>query len=365
MREVNRRLFDLRRPLLKQHVSEVIDSLEIEAAFPNFDKNNPLDQYKKEQVEDLIASIYIAQPKIFTQSMNKEQKKTFIRLLDLIMQSGEIQSLFTILEEILEMDEQERTDLADILKYTRLSNVTKTIKLIKDRQQAIYDLKQLVFNPELHANEVNHLQKFIEQHYWIFGEQYNLVTAAEPNFEVALRRYLHYLHQEYEDASVDHPDKLKQMDIFAVRQDIAHGKFENIVVELKHPDVPLGEKQLSQVKRYMRTILAIQEFNAPNMTWEFYLVGNKFDKSGFIEGEIKTNKGHGEKSLAFRADNYKIYVYTWSQLFADFEMRYSHLTKTLELTQDKLQRDYKSAEDVLEQQKGNTASEPPEMDTPL
>lgn len=365
MGEVNRHLFDLRRPLLKKHVSEVIDLLEIEAAFPNFDKNNPIDQYKKSQVEVLISSIYIAQPKIFTQSMNKEQRKTFIRLLDLTMQSGEVEALFSIFEEILDMDEQERQDLSDILKYTKLSNVTKTINLIKDRYQAVADLKQMVFNPDLRANEVNHLQKFIEGHYWLLGEEYSLVTAAEPTFEAALRRYLHYLHEEYKDATVDHPDKYKQMDIFAVRQDIAHGAYNNIVVELKHPSLPLGEKQLSQVKKYMRTILSIPQFNASNMTWEFYLVGTKFDSTGFIEGEIKTNKVHGEQSLAFKADNYKVYVLTWSELFANFEMRYSHLNQKLQLEQGMLQRQYITADEVLDAQAASSAMMAPEMSLPI
>ena len=97
------------------------------------------------------------------------------------------------------------------LKNFSLSNITKTINLLKDRFAAIEDLKQLVFNSELKANEVDHIQKMIERHYWIFGEQYNLVTAAEPNFEEALRRYMHYLHKEYDDNGIEHPDKLKQM----------------------------------------------------------------------------------------------------------------------------------------------------------
>ena len=43
------------------------------------------------------------------------------------------------------------------------------------------------------ANEVDHLQTMIEKHYWLFGEEYSLVTAEEPNFEEALRRYLYIL----------------------------------------------------------------------------------------------------------------------------------------------------------------------------
>jgi len=309
----------------------------------------------------MVSAIYVAQPKLFTNSMNKEQKKTFIRLLDLIMESGEVDSLFRILNEILDMTEVERNDLADILRYSHMSNITKTIKLIQDRYQAVEDLKQLVFNPDLHANEVNHLQKMVEKHYWLFGEQYNLVTAAEPNFVEALKRYLRYLHKEYESVTVDHPDKLKQMDIFAVRQDITHGKYHNIVVELKHPNISLGETQLGQVKRYMRTIMEIPEFNASNMSWEFYLVGNKFTSDHYIEGELETNKSHGLPYLVFMAPRYKIYAMRWSEVFTDFEMRHSYLNERLCLERDKLQTSDLSADGIVKQQEQNTAIMPAEM----
>jgi len=363
MEEVNKHLFDIRRPFIKAAVEKVVDALDIDAAFPNYNPKNPIDQYKKSQITDMVSAIYVAQPKIFTNSMNKEQRKTFIRLLDLVMDSGEVDALFDIFDEILEMTELERHDLAEILKYTHLSNVTKTIKMIRDRYQAVEDLKQLVFNPDLKANEVNHLQKMIEKHYWIFGEQYNLVTAAEPNFEEALRRYLHFLHEEYEDANVDSPDKLKQMDLFAVRQDMLGKTLRNIVIELKHPNVRLGEKQLSQVKKYMNTIMDIPQFNASNMTWEFYLVGNTFAKDHFIENELISNKPHGEQFLVFKGNQYKIFVMRWSEVIADFELRHSFLNERLSIERDKLQKQYISADDVIMAQNANTAVAPKEMES--
>ena len=75
--------------------------------------------------------------------------------------------------------------------------------------QAVEDLKALVFQKDLNANEVNHIQGFIEKHYWLFGEQYNLVTAAEPNFEEALKRYTYYLHGEYEDKEIQTSRQIK------------------------------------------------------------------------------------------------------------------------------------------------------------
>lgn len=361
MREINQMLFDKRRPFLKNHVSEVVERLEISSAFPNFDEKDPLLNFRKSQVEEVISCLYMAEPKIFSSSMNKEQRKTFIRLIDLIMESGEVNSLFEILGEILDMDSNEREELAHILNYSSLSNITKTINLLKDRFAAIEDLKQLVFNGELKANEVDHIQKMIENHYWIFGEQYNLVTAAEPNFEEALRRYMYHLHKEYDDKGIEHPDKLKQMDIFAVRQNIHSDTIDNIVVELKHPNINLGEKQLSQVKKYMNVIMSADEFNAPNMSWEFYLIGNGFSSDKYIENEINNNKSHGEKSLVFKVNNYKIYVKTWSEVFVEFQIRYNYLLEKLSFKKEKFQQNYKNADEIISIQQNSTAKMPGEI----
>ena len=209
------------------------------------------------------------------------------------------------------------------MKSSTLSGIIKTIKLIEDRYRAIAELKELLFHAELAANESYHIQKAVENHYWLFGEQYHLVTAAEPKFEEALRRFIYLLRDEVTDPKIDHPHKQKEMDIFMVRQVVNNTDrvLNNVVVELKRPRLPLGEKELGQVKKYLSVIKAQDEFNAKNMFWEFYLVGSAADS--YIEGELKNARSHGERSLAYYVDNYKIYVKTWSEIFADFELRTS------------------------------------------
>jgi hypothetical protein len=126
------------------------------------------------------------------------------------------------------------------------------------------------------------------------------------------------------------------MDIFMCRQDVLTNEIRNVVVELKHPDIRMGSKQLAQVKKYMNVILNEPEFNAGNMIWEFILVGKDFDTRGELEAELESAKGHGERSLAFKTSRYKIYVKKWSEVFNEFDMKHKFINDKLSLERQHL-----------------------------
>ncbi|MCY7279158.1 MAG: ATP-binding protein, partial [Phormidesmis sp. CAN_BIN44] len=362
MDSVNRLLREKRKPFLKKVSDEILENFEKSGAFPKF-KNNTWDQYRKSELETFIKELYQVEPKIFT-SLNIEQKKVFVHFLNLIIDSGERDKLIEVLGEIVTLESSELEHLAESLKVSKLSNIIRTVRLIEDRYKAIDQLKNLVFKPELRANERDHVQKFVENHYWIFGEQYHLVTSTEPKFEEALRRYVYHLRGEKPVISIDHPDKNKEMDIFMVRQLLNDSSISNVVVELKHPNVKLGSKELEQVKKYMGVILEQDEFNAPNMSWEFYLVGNDFSQTGYIDREIKNSKYHGERSLVYSVDNHKIYVKKWSEIFTEFELRHKFLYEKLELERSKLATNEQSADAVISEIQNNSAIQPSQLVVP-
>lgn len=353
--EVDKFLRKKRKPFLKAYTDKLISELEDDKAFPRYNPSNVWESTRKSELENIIKGLYQIEPKIFS-GLNIEQKKTLLALLDLVMDSDEKDRLFIILQEIVDLDVTDRAEMADLLKTSRLSRIISTIKLIQDRYQAISDLKEILFNKEMGANERDHLQKMIEKHYWIFGEQYHLVTAAEPKFEEALRRYTYLLRGESKRIKIEHPDNQREMDIFAVRQyyyDIA----KSIVVELKNPAIKLGKVELDQVDTYLDVILKQPEFNASNMFWEFYLIGNGLDSSGYIERQYKNAEIYGEKSLVFKNPRYKTYVKTWSEVFNDFELRHKFLNDKLGIERDKLLGKYNNANEVINAQDNNTAAQ--------
>jgi hypothetical protein len=361
IKEINQLLRDRRKPFLRLFADKLIEQYEEGGILPTY-KTEWEEKFRKENLIETLKSLYEVQPKLFT-SLNINQKKTFVRFLDLLLDSNERDDIFKVLDEILDLEPKEREDLAKIFKTTRLNRVIETLKLIEDRYKTYYKLRDLVFNPDLKADEVHHLQKLIESHYWIFGEQYHLVTAAEPKFEEALRRYTYLLTEKDISVEIDHQHKLKEMDIFACRQNTLVNRIENIVIELKHPSISLGEEQYSQLHKYLQVISTQPEFNGSNVHWEFYLIGRKFSTSRYIEDLIDTNKNHGVPSLILSKDNGRIKVYAkkWSEVFADFEIKHNFLDSKLKLEREHLFNDLSTANEVIESVKDNSAIQPKEV----
>jgi len=357
---VNGLLRKRRKPFLKEASNELVKKFEKKGILPSFG-GNLWDSQRKDYLEDTIKDIYQVEPKIF-KDLNTTQKKTFVRFLNLIIDSGERDGLIKIIEEVTSLDASERASLVKSLSVSKLSNIIKTMKLLEDRFKVIEDLRRVVF--EIEDSKEIHIQRIVESHYWIFGEQYNLVTAEEPKFEEALRRYTYHLKGEKKPVKIVHPDKLKEMDIFMVRKSISTDSISNIVVELKHPSVALGDKELLQVKKYMRVILSQPEFNGSNREWTFLLIGNKFDSTGSIEGELETNKSHGEKHLVFKNSQYKIFVMTWSEIFAEFEIKHKYLYEQLEIKRSLFIRKETSAEQVVKVAQQSSAIQPSEIVVP-
>lgn len=136
--------------------------------------------------------------------------------------------------------------------------------------------------------------------------------------------------------------------MFLVRQGKKQSIVENIVLELKHPtNVRIGKKEFDQVYDYYQVIKSVSQFNGSNMDWKFYLIGNDFDSTGYIESQIKSHKSHGEPGLIFLGE-YKVYAIRWSEVFVEFELKHDFLNKNLQLELERLtDGQHDSADDIV------------------
>jgi hypothetical protein len=354
---VNSFLRDKRKPFIIDYAKSLVEEYESKGIFPEYNTKNRWEVMRAGDIKEMVSQLYQVEPRIFS-NLNTTQKKTLVSFMSLIVDGGEIEDLFRILESVVELTSPEREKFARQLQTTQLSSIINTIEIISDRFKSVSEFKKLVFDPEMYAGEVPHLQNMMEKNYWLIGEEYQLLTAAEPKFEEALRRFTYMLHDDGDNKKIEHKDKNREMDLFLVRQGKRYNKIENVVLELKHPtNVRLGKKQFDQIYSYYQVVKSEPQFNASNMEWKFYLIGNRFDSTDYIVDQLNSHKGHGEPGLAF-SGKYKIYVFTWSEVFTEFELKHEFLNEKLKLELDRLSEGlYDSADDIVSKVRASDAPE--------
>lgn len=347
--QLNEFLKKKRRPFLKEQAEVMVTKYKNEDVFPKFGTED-WDIVRREGLENFVKELYEVEPAVFMK-LNKEQKRVFLELLNLVMDSGERDSLFKILDAVVELDSNDRKEFAKILEITRLKQVVSTIKLISDRLLTLENLKKIVFNHTLQANEVRDLQSFIEKHYWIFGEEYRMVCAEEVKFEEALRKYIYILRGVSEKKYIAHPNKYKEMDLFLTGNDFRDGRPHNIVVEIKNPTTikQLKSEQLNQLEQYMDVILKQDCFNDANEFWTFILIGQDYDD---IVGRRVINKLTG---LVQNDSNYSLYVKKWSEITNEVERRLKYLLDKLKIERATLSKS-QSLNEVMNEVSNNTAA---------
>ncbi|KOH43729.1 ATP-binding protein [Sunxiuqinia dokdonensis] len=321
-----------RRPFLRVQAEKLVDKYEEEKVFPKFGKNE-WDKTRKQGLKKLVKEIYEVEPAVFMK-LNKEQKRIFLELLNLVMDSSESESLFKIIDAVVELDSKDRKEFSKLLKTTRLKQVISTISHIHDRLIILDNLKKVVFNHELKANERDHLQKFIEKHYWIFGEEYRMVCAEEVKFEEALRKYTYILRGVDKKHFIEHPDKYKEMDLFLAGTDFRDGKPHNIVIEIKNPSTikQLKSKQMTQLEEYMDVILKQDCFNDANEEWTFFLIGQDYDDV------LRRRIQNTETGLVITGGNYSLYLKKWSEIINEVDRRLKYLLDKLKIERNTLSK---------------------------
>ena len=109
----------------------------------------------------------------------------------------------------------------------------------------------------------------------------------------------------------------------------------------------LTSKEYLQVQKYKNAVLEDPQFNSEIADWEFLLIGQSTDE--FIDGQIASNKNHGEPCLANKVKNSKIFVKTWSHIFDEFTISHNWLNKKLEVQKEKVVERLSSADEGVKE----------------
>ena len=337
--ETYKALMKLLRAYLEKKEKEYIRAVGAAQLIAQYEKDGILpkfsdDKYGKERKKDLVEAIqgiYAVQPKIFLK-LATEQRKTMVGFLNLLLDSNERNNVITIIEGVVRLTPEERDELAATLRATTLSRINSAISLVKNRLIVIEGLKKLVKDNEKFTTERDHIQKIIEENYWLFGEQFNLVTADKP-FTTALMEFTYLLDGQAEKGNFTAEDARRRSDIFICRGQALPGyqysSFleEQIIVELKRPTVVIGTTQLRQIQDYRDIILKEPNFNSQMRRWKFIVVGKDVDES--VKSEYKTFADKNRPMLVHYRENFEIYAMTWDDVFLTFEHRENFILEKL------------------------------------
>lgn len=189
----------------------------------------------------------------------------------------------------------------------------------------------------------DYIQKIIEQNYWLFGEEYNLVSA-DRTMQKSLEEYINILYgaKKETDKLSDDLESEKRMDIFLcgsknVSVSLNNCIQENIVVELKTPKKVLSKEVLRQVEDYMDIIRNNPQFNSQTRRWKFIAVCKTVDEH--VKDLYDEFADKGRPGLVRSVKNCEIYALTWDDVFKIFELRHSFILDKLKYNRDLILND--------------------------
>lgn len=324
---------------LSDKAEEAVEAMITERkTFPKF-PDDVYGQMRKNDLKRVTKEIFKLEPLIF-HKLKQIQEKSLLGFLNLLLSSEERENILTIIEQIVELSPQQRTDFSMILKKTSLENIIDTIKFIEDRYKVIELLKSIVYDLTKFANERDHVQKIVERHFWLFGEQYNL-ASADQRMQKALEQYRNILYGE-EDVTAklnSDAENERRMDIFLCNTRNIETTFEttleeNIVVELKAPRVLLTKKVLRQVEDYMDYVRRQPQFNSELRKWKFIAVCKEVDD--YVKSQYKAFEDKGKVGLVFQVDNCEVYALTWDDIFKSFEIKHKPMLERLKYDREQV-----------------------------
>jgi len=328
--KANKFSYSIRRKFSESFVKGKIERFEHNRYF---DKVIPLRrerEYKKPQVIEVTKEVLRFAPKIFA-DLNEEQTLVFLSLINKLL-DDDSNTLLDILKILIKPgNESSLEPLKDLLERYPLSNIVSTIKLIEDRLITLDKLKEMVYNSEHYFLESD-LQKQIENHFWIFGEEYtSLVGGEEDNFNKLSEEYCKQNGINFGEYKKDLSKK--QVDLFIYGK-INDGKLEkNLVVEIKRPKqnkgakgfMKIGLEEYNQIEKYSEIIRKIPLFYSPNTKeWNYFLIGADLDDSFAYDERSSCLMKNKEKH------NIKLYAMSWTELLDRAKFRLEYVRKKLE-----------------------------------
>ncbi|MFC1223210.1 ATP-binding protein [Pedobacter sp. BG31] len=103
-----------RKPFLKEYANNLIQGYEQDGIFPVYSSEREK-ELRKTALVDFIKALYELEPKLFG-SLNTDQKKTIVRLIDLLMRADLHDEIFEMFNNVIELEAEEQQELLQLIK---------------------------------------------------------------------------------------------------------------------------------------------------------------------------------------------------------------------------------------------------------
>ena len=319
------------RERLHQYSGEFIRNLKSRGLYPYRDSPEGLVESSKRQVFDIVA----LQVNEYLPEFENQDDKTIKFTLSLIKEALEkdSSSLQKILAEVIELPEEKRDELVEILEDTSLSGIIDTMTEIKNRLKFLTGLEELIYNSNLNKNvlERKHLHKIIANETWLFGDEYTY-GVDDVTLKNVLQEYLKHLGRDdfEETANAESNEDLQIIPDVCLWKQFPQGipgHKTNLVIELKKPRVDAGVSELSQIELYASRVSRDRRFPKEKTKWKFLLVTK--DIKPDIEYKLEqSDRKYGHVTATDLVD---VHVLTWGHIINEARTRYEFIQEKLNI----------------------------------
>jgi hypothetical protein len=328
-------IIEAAREVLRQHFkeraeakrSEMVRRWKAEQSYPySGEPANDIEARERELFDVVAVSAAKA-----IDAADTSSRKLSLRLIKEALETNPT-SLRRVLADVVDLSEEQLDDLANLLQRTPLTSVIVTTRMITDRLAFINGLDALLFDkePKKQTLERRQLHRILAEETWVFGEEYAL-TGDDDRLLVVLRKHLSLLGEDVElagDEPITRLDGTEAVPDLVLSRPMQNrdNRLEHLVVELKRPNAKIRRKEQQQIEDYAYAVANDERFNQPNVSWEFWIIGNELDHY-VIEEATSPDRAPG---VVKQTKRYRVIAKTWAEVISDAKHRLKFVSDSLQ-----------------------------------
>lgn len=339
----------LAQEIIKKHFRDqeaekaatLVEQWKQEDIYPYGEKAGNIVEQVERKVFNIVASTVSYNIDKF-ENTSKENRKFQFRLLKQALENNP-NSLQVIINEVLNLNEDEQNDLAELLKDVSLSSVISASKIVTDRLKFIDGLENIINSKhgKKYLKERTQLHRMLVENCWIFGDEFFL-SVDDQSLTECLKQHKKVIGEDIDILEpVKHPTKARGIVDLMLSRTTRNNKpntAHHLIIELKRPNVKIGLKEVTQTIQYADAIRNDSRFSMTKAKWTFIAISLERDMS------LESWYAEIENGIITKKDSYEILAKTWAEIFDECKSK-------LQFFQEKLNYKATSIEGIAHLQK--------------